>query len=83
MDHLRPAFEVDISTRIVEADEPPAGAELEAADVKQGVVYENGGAKVSAIEVDHRSLPAFGYRIDNKGLPAIRPQNWWCTPLSC
>lgn len=70
-DHLRQAFEIDIRARIAEADEPPAGAEVQAADIQQGVIYEANGVKVSAIDVDHRSLPALGYRIDYAGRSVV------------
>jgi len=67
MDHLKQAFEVDIRVRIDEANTPPAGAEVQATDIQEGVIYDRNGVKVTAIKVDHRSIPAFGYRIDYAG----------------
>jgi ribonuclease Z len=36
---------------------------------KDGVVYEKGGVKVTAFEVDHGDAikPAYGYRVDYNG----------------
>ena len=37
-----------------------------AEDVSEGVVYQKGGVKITAFEVDHTPVkPAFGYRIDH------------------
>jgi ribonuclease Z len=52
---------------------PMAGAKLESEEIEEGVVYSQNGMTISAFEVDHggEELPAFGYRIDYRGLSAV------------
>jgi len=68
MDHLRQAFAVDIHMRR-DVDEKFEGyGAMTATDIKQGVVYESNGVKVTAFLVDHGPVkPAFGYRVDYHG----------------
>jgi ribonuclease Z len=65
MQKLQEAFAVDIRNRrhLLSAD----GANVVAADIREGVVYESNGVKVTAFLVDHSSMPAFGYRVDFRG----------------
>ena len=67
MEHLPQAFAVDI--RVRRRNYPPDGVKLQAAEIKEGIVYSDNGVTVSAFEVDHggEELPAFGYRIDFEG----------------
>lgn len=45
--------------------QPAAGATLRAHTVREGVVYEEAGLRVTAFAVDHKPVaPAFGYRFD-------------------
>lgn len=47
---------------------PPEGAKINVHVVHEGVVYEDGGLRVTAFNVDHRPVePAFGYRFDYGG----------------
>lgn len=71
MEHLPLAFHVDI--RVRQRNYPPDGVELEAHEIRQGVVFDGAGVKISAFEVDHggEELPAFGYRIDYHGRSAV------------
>lgn len=74
MGNLEKAYALDISIR--EADEklPPQGIAVQADEFdKDGVVYEKGGVKVIAFEVDHgdKIKPAYGYRIEYKGHAAV------------
>src|SRR5688572_28676476 len=63
--HLRKAFDFDIKTRIEDDKAPEQGSKLLAAEIKQGIIYEQNGVKVIAFEVDHYPVvPAFGYRIE-------------------
>lgn len=73
MEHLRQAFEMDSRDRIEsEPDLPRAGSEFKAAEIQQGVVYENNGVRVSAVRVDHTGVsPAFGYRVDFQGRSVV------------
>jgi ribonuclease Z len=69
MTHLQEAFEFDIHIRRdVDEKIPGQGELVEAKDVEEGVVYENGGVKVTAFFVDHGLVkPALGYRVDFEG----------------
>jgi ribonuclease Z len=69
MSHLEQAYEFDIHIRRdVDEKLPSQGVVVVAKDIEQGVVYENGGIKVTAFAVDHGLVkPAFGYRIDFAG----------------
>jgi ribonuclease Z len=68
MFHLRQAYEYDVRIRIQNDGASPEGAALVAKDISEGVIYEKGGVKVTAFEVDHAPVkPAFGYRIDYGG----------------
>jgi ribonuclease Z len=64
-EHLDQAFAFDKKVR-GDGRYPLAGVVLEARDVPPGVVYEAGGVKVTAFEVDHGDgiVPAYGYRVD-------------------
>ena len=47
---------------------PAAGATINTHNVREGVVYDRDGVRVTAFEVDHRPVePAFGYRFDCGG----------------
>lgn len=66
--HFEQAFKFDIRIRIEDDRCQPEGAVIEATDIKEGIVYQKGGVKVTAFEVDHPPVkPAFGYRIDAGG----------------
>ena len=69
MAHLVQAYQFDVHIRRdVDEKLPPQGVVVVAKDIEQGVVYENGGVKVTAFEVDHGPVkPAFGYRVDFAG----------------
>jgi ribonuclease Z len=68
MEHLRQAFAVDIHMRR-DVDEKRDGyGAMTATDIRQGVVYESNGVKVTGFLVDHGPVkPAFGYRVDYHG----------------
>jgi len=69
MKHLQEAYAFDIHIRRdVDTKLPGAGVMMIATDIKEGVVYDNAGVKVTAFLVDHGEIkPAFGYRIDYEG----------------
>lgn len=72
MSNLEKAFEFDIKARISDDTGSPAGVVINAEDIKEGVVFEKNGVKVTAFEVDHeRVKPAFGYRIDYAGRSVV------------
>jgi ribonuclease Z len=69
MSDLRKAYQWDIHVRREGEHLPPAGIEVVAHDISEGVLYERQGLKVTAFLVDHGGLlkPAFGYRVDYAG----------------
>ena len=71
MEHLPLAFAVDI--RVRSRSYPPDGVKLLAHEIKEGVVLDRDGIRVSAFEVDHggEDLPAYGYRIDYQDHGAV------------
>ena len=73
MTRLEQAFQFDIHMRRdVDEKLPSQGVVILAKDIEQGVVYENGGIKVTAFVVDHGPVkPALGYRVDFAGHSVI------------
>ena len=72
MSHLQQAYEYDIRIRIANEHVPPNGVALRVKDISGGIVYDQGGVKVTAFEVDHAPVrPAFGYRIDYAGRSVV------------
>jgi ribonuclease Z len=71
MEHLPKAFAVDI--RVRSKHYSPDGVRLIAHEIREGVVFDGDGIKVTAFEVDHggEELPAYGYRIDYQGRAAV------------
>ncbi len=69
MDGLVKAYDWDIQARIADQDLKPANIRAVVSEFKPGVIYDQGGVKVTAIEVDHGELlkPAFGFRVDYDG----------------
>jgi ribonuclease Z len=73
MDHLQQAFAFDIRVRRdVDEKFSPEGIRAIAHDIREGVIYELNGAKVTAFLVDHGPVtPAFGYRVDYAGRSVV------------
>jgi ribonuclease Z len=68
-EHLAQAFAFDIHIRQAPPDPLPSkGVEIDAHEVAQGEIYNDGSTQVSAFLVDHGTVkPAFGYRVDSGG----------------
>jgi ribonuclease Z len=68
-EHLLQAFAFDIRIRKAAPEGLPAkGAEIDAKEIEQGNVDDDGSVRVSAFVVDHGTVkPAFGYRVDYAG----------------
>jgi ribonuclease Z len=73
MSSLREAYQWDIRVRRDAEGMPASGIEVDARDIRQGVVYDRDGLKVTAFEVDHGGIlqPALGYRIDYGGKSVV------------
>ena len=69
MDQIQRAFAFDIHIRRdVDESFPAEGIKVVSHDIKQGVVFDERGVKITAFLVDHgRVAPAFGYRVDYRG----------------
>lgn len=70
-EHLPLAFATDI--RVRSHSYPEDGVKLVSTEIEEGVVYDSGGIKITAFEVDHggEQLDAFGYRIDYNGRSVV------------
>jgi ribonuclease Z len=72
MTHLAQAYDYDIRIRVANDRASPDGAMLRPRDVGEGPVYERGGVRVAAFEVDHAPVkPALGYRVDYAGRSVV------------
>ena len=69
VNHLQQAFSFDIHIRRdVDEKFSPEGIRVIASDIREGVVHQVNGVRVSAFLVDHGPVkPAFGYRVDYQG----------------
>lgn len=72
-DGLRQAFAADIAIRHKDEGSALTGITIDAHDVAPGVVYEQGGVRVTAFENDHGDniRPSYGYRIDYRGRSVV------------
>ena len=74
MSHLETAFADDIKIRIRDEKLPAEGVSVQVDEFERdGIVYERGGLKVIAFEVDHGAAikPAYGYRIEYRGRAVV------------
>jgi ribonuclease Z len=74
MSHLQKAYAQDIKIRIEDEKLPPEGIAIEVDEFGgDGVVYDRGGVKVTAFEVDHGAAikPAYGYRLEYAGRAVV------------
>ncbi|HUL92173.1 MAG TPA: MBL fold metallo-hydrolase [Burkholderiales bacterium] len=72
MAYLERGFGYDIRIRQSDDRLSPEGVAILAEDVNEGFVYDKGGVKITAFEVDHKPVkPAFGYRIDYAGRSVV------------
>jgi ribonuclease Z len=69
MQGLVKAYDWDIRARMADQSLAAENVRPEVTEFKPGVVYDQGGVKVTAFEVDHGELlkPAVGFRVDYAG----------------
>jgi ribonuclease Z len=69
MANLWEAFSEDRRIRLKDEKNPLAGVQVDAHDIKPGVVYEKNGVVVTTFEVDHGDLvkPCYGFKITYQG----------------
>lgn len=70
---LMQAYSWDVKTRIADQKLSPEGAKIAARNIKAGVVFNEGGVKITAFDTDHGKLikPTLGYRIDYDGRSVV------------
>jgi ribonuclease Z len=72
MSKFEEAFAFDLSIRPIHDLVSPEGSKIVSHEIREGLVYESNGVKVTAFEVDHHPIkPSFGYRIDFKGRASV------------
>ena len=74
MENLERAYALDIKIRVADEKLPLSGIATEVTEFdRDGTVYEQGGVKVIAFEVDHGDVikPCFGYRFEYGGRAAV------------
>ena len=71
--NLTKAFADDIRIRIDDEHLDPKAVEFAAKDIEPGLVYDNNGVKVTAIEVNHgeKIKPSFGYVVEYDGKKVV------------
>jgi ribonuclease Z len=67
LDSMVHAIDLDIAGRLKSGMRLRQRPTYLATEIERGIVYERGGVKVTAFDVDHSISPAFGYRIDVDG----------------
>lgn len=72
-ENLTKAFSEDIRIRSDDEHLPAAGIAFDAYDIVPGPVYDQGGVRVTAFEVNHgeKIKPAFGYKIEYDGKKVV------------
>jgi ribonuclease Z len=71
---LEKAFQADYRIRTEDEKYPPEGYTMIAQDIKEGVIFEKNGVKITAFEVEHFPVkiePCLGYRIDYAGRSVV------------
>jgi ribonuclease Z len=74
MENLERAYADDINIRVADEKLPVSGIATDVTEFnRDGTVYEKGGVKVIAFEVDHGDVikPCYGYRIEYGGRVAV------------
>jgi ribonuclease Z len=69
MQGLQTAYQWDTKTRVAEYPGADSGTTVKAQDIKEGIVYNEGGVKITAFRVNHSDIidSALGYRLDYQG----------------
>jgi ribonuclease Z len=74
MENLERAYALDIKIRVADEKLPLSGIATDVAEFdRDGLVYDQGGVKVIAFEVDHGDVikPCYGYRFEYGGRVAV------------
>ena len=93
MYNIRDAYQWDVDYRVM-VGVPKAGTELEVSEVSNGVIFDEGGLKITAFEVEHMPIDietgqllglrgeTLGFRIDYKGRSVLFSGDTRSTELS-
>lgn len=69
---MRESFEFDVKLRVNFNLSSSKGQDIQYVECNEGVVYEEGGVKITAFEVDHRPVyPAVAYKFEYKGKSVV------------
>jgi len=73
MELLQQAYAWDINTRKQEKNKPDSGILVFANDIREGIVYDQGGVKITAFTVNHADFidSALGFRFDYAGYSVV------------
>ncbi|HWI15330.1 MAG TPA: MBL fold metallo-hydrolase [Burkholderiales bacterium] len=72
MTSLRAAYDFDIRIRIADDGVPEEGVRILTKEISDGVIFDQGGVKVTAFPVDHEPVkPALGFRVDYGGRSVV------------
>lgn len=72
VEHLERAFAFDIRIRQEDDRAAPEGVRVDVGEIREGVILDEGGLRITAFEVDHAPVaPAFGYRVDFAGRSVV------------
>src|SRR4029079_19597170 len=83
IENLERAYALDVKIRVADEKLPLAGIATDVTEFdRDGFVYEKGGVKVIAFEVDHGDVikPCYGYRFEYGGCGAVRSLTRLSTP---
>lgn len=69
---MRESFEFDVKLRVNFNLSSSRGQDIQYVECNEGVVYEEGGVKITTFEVDHRPVyPAVAYKFEYKGKSVV------------
>lgn len=73
MHHIRLAYQGDVDIRVKDQGFSEDDVAPNTVEIQPGLIYDQDGVKVTAIEVNHGELikPAFGYRIEYDGRSVV------------
>ena len=70
---LTHAYAKDIATRVEDEKSPLSGVQFDAKEIQAGLIFDQGGVKVSAFNNDHgaKVVPSLGYKVEYQGKTVV------------
>ena len=69
---MRESFDFDVNLRVNYNFSAGAGADIQYFESNEGIVYDQGGVKITAFEVDHKPVyPAIAYKFEYNGKSVV------------